>query len=499
MSEVARLINRPLAVLLLSLSLLLAACDRPIRTLAPVQAPDSSQLTTATPLPSLFADLERRTFDYFWDTTNPGNGLVPDRWPSESFASIAAVGFGLTAYGVGAENGWITREQAVARTLATLQFFATAPQGDAAVGMAGHRGFFYHFLDMQSGQRFEQTELSSVDTALLLAGVLFAQSYYDRDSELERRIRALAERIYRRVEWPWLQARAPLVSMGWHPESGVIDYDWKGYNEGLLVYLLALGSPTHPVDEDAYTAWTASYESGWGEFHGQTFLNYSPLFVHQYTHVWVDFRGLQDDYMREKGIDYFENSRRAVLAQRAYAIANPMDWKGYGENIWGLTASDGPADVVLDYRGQPRTFKSYIARGASRVYVMDDGTLAPTAAAASLPFAPEVVIPAVVAMHANYGEQIYSRYGFLDAFNPSFDYPGVPLRHGRVVPGFGWVDTDYLGIDQGPILLMIANHRSGLVWDVMKRNPHVQRGLQRAGFRGGWLEAAHVPQAVTGG
>ena len=450
---------------------------------------DAAAAAASQDVPPVVADLERRTFDYFWELGRDDNGLVPDRWPSKSFASIAAVGFGLTSYGVGVERGWIRRDQAIDRTLATLRFFANAPQGDAPEGMSGHRGFFYHFLKMDTGARDARCELSTVDTTLLLGGALFAQSYFDRDDPREAEIRALAEKIYRRVEWDWAVARPPLISMGWHPESGMIEHDWRGYNEALLVYILALASPTHPVGKDAYEAWTSTYDETWGTFQGQEHLGFAPLFGHQYSHVWLDLRGIQDAYMRGTGIDYFENSRRAVLSQRAYAIANPMGWEGYDANVWGLTASDGPIDATLDYKGQPRIFKTYTARGAGIRHIFDDGTIVPTAAAASMPFAPEVVVPAIEAMHARYGRWIYRQYGFVDAFNPSFHYD-VPLNHGKVHAGMGWVDEDYIGIDQGPIVLMIENHRSGLVWEVMRRNPHIRRGLERAGFSGGWLDAA---------
>ncbi len=485
--------RRAASIPLLLLFLLLASCQSTPVATRPAPLPEAARTTpaasaTPTTLPPLFADLERRTFDYFWETTNPANGLVPDRWPRESFASIAAVGFGLTAYGVGAHNGWISRDQAVERTLATLRFFHDAPQGPQPRGVSGDRGFFYHFLDMESGERFGTTELSTVDTTLLLGGVLFAQSYFDRDDPREAQIRALAEAIYGRVDWPSMQERGELIAMGWHPETGVIPHDWIGYNEAMLVYLLAIGSPTHPVQSTAWAAWTRTYDDAWGDYYGREHLGFAPLFGHQYSHVWVDFRGLQDDYLRGKGIDYFENSRRAVLAQRDYAIANPMGWKGYGENVWGLTASDGPADVTREVNGHLRVFKSYTARGAGARHAFDDGTIVPTAAAASLPFAPEVVVPAVLEMHRRF-PHAYGQYGFLDAFNPTFDFADVKLLHGRLVPGAGWVDTDYLGIDQGPIVLMIANHRDGFVWNVMKRNPHLRRGLQRAGFRGGWLDA----------
>ena len=441
-------------------------------------------------LPPLFDDIERRTFDYFWETTNRNNGLAPDRYPSRPFSSIAATGFALTAYPIGVERRWITRKQAAARTLTTLRFLRDAPVGPEAKGRAGYRGFYHHFLDMRSGERFDAwVELSSVDTGLLMMGVLFAQSYYDRDSEAEREIRTIADALYRRVEWDWMQARPPLIAMGWRPETqAFIEHDWKGYNEAMLVYVLALGSPTHPVGADAWQAWTATYDRTWGTYQSQEHLGFAPQFGHQYSHVWIDFRGIRDGYMRTRGFDYFENSRRATLAQHAYAIANPMAWKGYDGEVWGLTASDGPQNTKQTYRGELREFRGYSAHGAGLVDGFDDGTLAPTALLASLPFAPEVVIPAAKAMRARYGDHLYGRYGFFDAFNPSFEYD-VPLVTGKIVPGKGWFASDYLGIDQGPILAMIANYRDGFVWDVMKRNAHIRRGLERAGFEGGWLAA----------
>ena len=463
---------------------LIAGCGRGT---PPPSTAAGTPAATEREVPELIQDLQRRTFDWFWETGNPVNGLVPDRWPTPSASSIAAVGFGLTAYGVGVERGWISREQAVDRTLATLRFFARAPQGRNENGASGYKGFFYHFIEMDSGLRAGVNELSTVDTALLLGGVLFAQTYYDGDDRKEDEIRRLAEKIYRRVDWTWAQERKPLISMGWSPEEGMLAYDWHGYNEALLVYVLALGSPTHAVGKDAYDAWASSYPRTWGKFHGQEHLSFPPLFGHQYSHVWIDFRGIQDAFMRDKGIDYFENSRRAVYSQQAYAIENPGGWKGYGKNVWGLTASDGPIDASFEFEGSTRLFRTYTARGAGIEHVVDDGTIVPTASAGSIAFAPEIVIPAIETMHERYGKDIYGEYGFLDSFNPSFTFADAPLRHGRVTDS-GWVDGDYLGIDQGPIVLMIENYRSGFVWEVMRRNPHVQLGLQRAGFSGGWLE-----------
>ena len=465
---------------------------------APASALDYAKLPKAQR--ALVDEVEKRTFEFFRDSANVSNGQVPDHWPDKGgdyFSSIAAVGFGLTAYGIGVERGWMPRAEAIKRTLATLRFFHAAPQGDGA-DVTGNHGFFYHFLDMESGRRYHAkgwVELSTIDTTLLLGGVLFAESYYDRNSKDEKEIRRLADAIYRNVDWQWASPRAPLVAMGWTPESGFIHVDWHGYDEAMLLYVLALGSPTHPIDSAAWKAWSETYDSTWGSFQGQEHLGFAPLFGHQYSHVWIDFRGIQDDYMRGHGIDYFENSRRATIAQREYAIHNPMHWNGYGSDVWGLTACNGPRASAkpgeLDrYASDPRTFYGYIARGAGLRGTIDDGTIAPTAAAASIAFAPEFALPAIEEMKRRYGERVYTRYGFVDAFNPSFTFTDRPLRTGYVVPEKGWFDNLYLGIDQGPIVAMMENYRSDFVWKVMRRSPYLRAGLKRAGFGGGWLERA---------
>ncbi|HYI09065.1 MAG TPA: glucoamylase family protein [Thermoanaerobaculia bacterium] len=448
-------------------------------------------MTQAPPTPpptdtnALLERVERDTFQWFWDTTNPKNGLVPDRWPTKSFSSIAAVGFGLTAYGIGAERGWVTREAAANRVLTTLNFFINAPSGPQPTGVAAYRGFYYHFLDMDTGERFKTVELSTIDTTLMLAGALFCQSYFNQDNATERAIRDAAEELYRRAEWTFFHERPPLVSMGWTPENGLLDWDYTGYNEAMILYVLALGSPTHPIDESAWAAYTKTYK--WGTFYGQEHLNFAPLFGHQYSHVWIDFRGIQDAYMRSKGIDYYENSRRATLSQRQYAIDNPGGFRGYGPNVWGLTACDGPMDGKLTIDGKQREFKTYHARGAAVGEIRDDGTIAPTAAVSAIAFAPEIAIPAMAEMQKRHGSNLYRQYGFIDAFNETL-HVDVKVQQGAVVPGVGWFNTDYLGIDQGPIVAMIENHRSGLVWETMKKNPHIVRGLKRAGFTGGWLQ-----------
>ncbi|WDJ57694.1 hypothetical protein JH306_09920 [Xanthomonas campestris pv. campestris] len=497
--------SRWLAVPLMVGALLLASCNQAEEPkVAEKKAPVKVILVEAQippkpvkpPLPPLFSDIERRTFQFFWDTTNELNGLSPDRFPSRPFASIASVGFALTAYPIGIENGWVSRNQAIDRTLTTLKFFRDAPMGPQRTGKAGYKGFYYHFLDMQQGNRYDSwVELSSVDTALLMMGVLFTQSYYDGDDPREKEIRQIADTLYKRVDWRWLQQRAPLISMGWFPESGFIDHDWMGYNEAMMLYILALGSPTHGVEPDAWTVWTRTYNNDWGVYQGQEYLSFGPMFGHQYSHVWIDFRDIQDQYMRERGIDYFLNSRRATLAQRDYAIDNPMKWKDYGENVWGLTAGDGPQNTSQEYRGEQRQFRHYSSRGAGLRENFDDGTIAPTAAISSIVFAPEVVIPATEEMHKRYGDFLYSSYGFLDSFNPSFNYD-IPLKTGRMVPDRGWVASDYIAIDQGPILAMIANYQNEFVWNVMKKNAYIRTGLERAGFTGGWLTPDGEPQPL---
>ena len=436
---------------------------------------------------TFLTDVQERTFHFFWDLAEPQSGLVPDRHPTRSFASVSAVGFGLTAYPIGAEHGWITREDARDRVLTTLEFFWNAPQDSSVAGATGYRGLFYHFLDPKSGLRFQDVELSTVDTALFLAGALFCQSYFDRNDDEERRVRALVDSLTARADWNWASVRPPAISHGWTPEQGPLEWDWKGYNEAMIVYILALGSTGHAVPEQAWSDWTSRYT--WGSFQGEEHLGFPPLFGHQYSHLWIDFRGIQDAPMRGHGLDYFENSRRAVRAQRAYAIENPQGWAGYGADLWGLTACDGPVEGHFEVLGKTREFHTYWARGASFNGIHDDGTIAPTAAGASIAFEPELSIRALRFMAKTYGEPLYSKYGFVDSFNPSFTL-GVKVQHGRVVPALGWFDTDYLGIDQGPILAMIENARTGLVWNTMRRNPQIVRGLKRAGFTGGWIDSA---------
>ena len=439
--------------------------------------------------PAFYDEIERRTFRFFWDTVNRRNGLVPDRWPTPSFSSIAAVGFALPAYAIGAERGWCSRAEARDLTLTTLRFFWNAPQGPAAQGTTGYKGFFYHFLDMQTGDRFKDVELSSVDTTILLMGVLFAGQYYNRSDTAETEIRRLSQAIYDRADWNFFRSdgRRRPISMGWHPEQGLIPANWTGFNEGMFVNILALGSLTHPGPDDLWQQWTANYADFWRGEGPTRRIAFAPLFGHQYSHIFIDFRGIRDAVMREAGFDYFENSRRETYANRAYCIRNPMRWRGYSDRIWGLTACDGPGDFRLPYRdGEMRIFYGYAARGPlSEPDGRDDGTIAATAALGSLPFAPEIVVPCAQALLRQ--PRLFDRYGFKDSFNPSFTYNGISVDTGSVDPKSGWVAKDYLGIDQGPILLQAANYRDDFVWRYMRRVPAIRRGLERAGFTGGWL------------
>jgi hypothetical protein len=421
--------------------------------------------------------LQRESFSYFTLESNPANGLVIDKcepgWP----ASIAAVGVGLAAYPVAVERGFLPRVAAVKRVLTTLRFFwnsAHGPEPDAT----GYRGFYYHFLDMQTGRRAWECELSTVDSTFLLAGALTAARYFDAASADEAEIRALADALYLRADWRWAQVDGGAVSLGWKPETGFLPYRWLGYDEAMLLYILGLGSPSHPLSGDSYENRVAAYR--WEHNYGYDYLYCGSLFTHQLSHIWIDLRGIQDRYMREKGIDYFENSRRATYVQQQYALDNPLGFAGYGPCCWGLTASDGPGPAVLDIGGTRREFFDYIARGAP--HGPDDGTVAPWVVVASLPFAPEIVLPAIEHLVHEVDLKAGNPYGFKSTFNATF-----PCNSPNVN---GWVSPWHYGINEGPVVLMIENYRSQLLWRLMRGCPYLVDGLRRAGFTGGWLAGA---------
>lgn len=421
------------------------------------------------------ATLQRETFDYFIHEANPANGLIRDKTEANWPASIAATGLALACYPVGVERGFMTRSAAAERTLATLRFFWNSPHGPEP-DATGYRGFYYHFLDMQTGRRAWQCELSTIDSTFLLAGALAAAAFFDANTQDEVEIRTLADALYRRADWRWAQDGGETVTHGWTPERGFLKYRWEGYDEALLLYVLGLGSPTHPLSPTSYAAWTATFR--WEHCYGYDYLYAGPLFIHQLSHVWIDFRDLQDPFMRSKGSDYFENSRRATYVQQRYAIENPRGFDGYGEHCWGLTASEGPGPSTLKLSGIERRFEDYVGRGVP--YGPDDGTLAPWAIVASLPFAPEIVQPAISFCIHQAKLKAANAYGFKAAFNPT--HPGSPGN------AFGWwVSPWHFGLNEGPVVLMIENERSSLLWRLMRECPYVRSGLQIAGFEGGWL------------
>jgi hypothetical protein len=419
----------------------------------------------------LLDELQRAAFGYFVESANPLNGLVADTSRPNSPVSIAVVGFALAAYPIAVERGWMARTEAVARSLAALRFFQGSDQ-DGGPDATGYKGFYYHFLDYRSGARVWRSELSMIDTALLIAGALCGAQYFRAADPAEKELRELVASLYLRIDWRWAQNTGATLMQGWKPECGFLHYGWEGYNEAIVLYVLALGSPAHAPQGASYEAWTATYQ--WENLYGHDFLYAGPLFVHQFSHAWLDFRGIRDDFMREKRSDYFENSRRALLIQREYARRNPRQFAGYDENCWGFTACDGPSDELPDALGEARRLFGYAARGVP--YGPDDGTVAGWAALASLPFAPELALAAARSMRQRHPEMLRAQR-YASSFNPSLGAGAGPA----------WVSPGHFGLDQGIVLMMIENHRSGLIWRLMRDCPYLVEGLRKAGFRGGWL------------
>jgi hypothetical protein len=423
---------------------------------------------TLTPEEELILDtIQQKTFLFFLNEHHPEWGIVKDRTLSGAPASIAATGFGIPCFAIGVEHKWIAREQAAQITLNTLNFFYNSDQS-AGTNTTGYKGFYYHFLAMDTGTRTWKCELSSVDTGLLAMGIIFARNYYQQDNEVETRIRLLAGKLIGRIEWNFMEMPpageyANTISMGWTPEKGLHDMGWSGYNEALFLYILAAGSGMENVKQ-SYQGWLKSYK--WQTpYKGLSHVAFPPLFGHQFSQAFIDFRGLADPYLKAKGIDYFENSRRATYVQRQYAIENPHGWVGYDALCWGITACDGPTEK---YNFDGKKFLGYAGRGTSGpdYNYFDDGTIAPYGALSSLPFAPEIVLPTITSILEKYGDRLWGNYGLYDSFNPTAK----------------WFDDDFLGIDQGPLLIMIENFRTGLVWDYMMKDPVIQEGLRKLGF-----------------
>jgi hypothetical protein len=447
---------------LLLFVLILSACDQPqsivYKSNGKVDYPITADEET------MLDSIQHKTFLFFLNEHHPEWGIVKDRAAAWAPSSTASTGFGIPCFAIGVERNWITREQAAQITLNMLNFYMNSNQSTDSTA-AGYKGFYYHFHRMKTGAREWKCELSSVDTGLLMMGILFARNYYNTDNEVEKQIRSLAGVLLGRVDWDFLEMPdsghfARTISMGWYPETGQHNMGWKGYNEALFLYILAAGSGMENV-ERSYEAWLKSYK--WNTpYEGLSHAAFPPLFGHQFSQAFIDFRGLVDPYMKEKGIDYFENSRRATYVQRLYAIENPKGWVGYDSLSWGVTASDGPTEK---YNFDDKVFEGYAGRGTSGpdYNYFDDGTIAPYASISSLPFAPEIVLPTIKSMLQKNDQKLWGKYGFYDAFNPTAK----------------WVNDDFIGIAQGPMLIMIENFRTGLVWNYVMKDPIIQKGLNK--------------------
>jgi hypothetical protein len=426
--------------------------------------------------PQLLDNLRRKIVAYYQDEVSPQTGLIADKTQPGSASSIAAVGMGLSVYTVAVERGIISRAEGVNKTLRILRFLHSSHQGPDP-DATGYKGFYYHFLDMHTGRRAYQCEVSTIDTAIMMAGILTAANYFTAKNADESDLRKLAEILYRRVDWQWALDKGTTITHGWTPESGFLPYRWdQGYSEALILYALALGSPTFPIHPRGYQEWTSTFE--WKKVYDFEYLYAGPLFIHQMSHIWLDFRGIHDDFNRKVGIDYFENSRRATYIHRQYGTENPLKFAHYNEFVWGLTASDGPGPSTLEVNGVQRKFLGYESRGAP--YGPDDGTVSPWAVATSLPFAPEIVIKTIRHNIEALESKGRSPYGFVASFNPT--YP-----HSNNTQG-SWASPWIFGLNEGPILLMNENYHTQLVWKVIQRCRYIVDGLRRAGFRDGWLD-----------
>jgi len=399
--------------------------------------PDSSAAFVLSPEDEAFLDeLEKANFLFFWEQAHPETGLVKDRAnvrraDNTTVASIAATGFGLTALCIGEQRGWISRLEARSRALATLEFLWKK--------MPTHRGFFYHWANLNNGERVWDSEVSSVDTAMLLCGLLTCRAHF-RYAALTR----LAYAIFNRVDWTWLSEDTSLLPHGWAPEVGFLPYRWDYYSEHMMMYLLGLGSSVHPLPLEAWNAWKRTLF----EYDGLRYIgSYAPLFVHQYSQAWFDFRGRRDRYT-----DYFKNSIVAVEVHRRFCLELAKQFPDYSEDLWGITASDSQ--------------KGYVVWGGPPEIGPIDGTVVPSAAGGSLPFQPQAALRVLKNIKNRYGSKTWSRYGFVNAFNPLTN----------------WYDTDVVGIDTGITMLMAENLRTGFVWDTFMRNAEAQRGFDRAGL-----------------
>lgn len=419
--------------------------------------------------------LQAAAFGYFTRHTDSDTGLVADNGKAGSAASIAATGFALSCYPIAVERGWLGRKQAAEVTLKTLQFFAGSRQGEDAQA-TGYKGFYYHFLHMRSGKRAQQSELSTIDTALLLAGSTTAASYFDRSNAAEKAIRASAEDLFERVDWRWTLDRSKgEINQSWYPGEGFRRDDWEGYTEALILYVMGAASKSYPLPREVYANVVDKYRCRHNA--GLDWVPATPLFIHLFPQAWIDLRGLDDGYIGKLGLDYFRNTRRAIAVQRVYAFLNPQHFRGYGKDVWGLSACMGPQGERKTRDGETRRFQGYAARGVPAG--PDDGTLVPWAATACVAHDPEVAMAGTRTLLQACPEALHEGR-FVGAINPSLPGNGAT----------GWTAPACFGIDQGLVVMMIENARSGLPWRLARHSPVFKRGLQRLGFRGGWLDAS---------
>jgi len=409
--------------------------------------PLATQQTPLPPTPSgkplfqvdeaFLEEVESTSFRFFWEQGNPYTGIVRDRCNAitpdkSSLGSIAATGFGLTALSIGDARGYLAHSEARARVLNTLRFLWKK--------LPNHRGFFYHWADVNTGERLWDSEVSSIDTAILLCGILTCREHFQHSE-----ISDLASEIFNRVDWTWLSEDTPILPHGWTPETGFLQYRWDNYSEMMMMYLLGLGSVTYPLAPGTWTAWKRMPF----EYDGIRYIgSFAPLFIHQYSQAWFDFRDKRDQYA-----DYFQNSTTATLVHRRFCIDLHAQFPDYTDELWGITASDSA--------------KGYVVWGGPPATGPIDGTVVPCAAGGSLPFLPQETLTVLETIKNRYGDRAWSRYGFVDAFNPLT----------------GWYDTDVIGIDTGITMLMAENVRTGFVWNTFMKNPEATRGMQRAGLK----------------
>ena len=423
----------------------------------------------------LLTKIQKEAFQYFLSEVNPVNGLIADKTQPGSPSSIAVTGMALTCYIIAAEKKWISRKAAIDITLRTLRFFYNSNQGKEK-NATGYKGFYYHFLDMQTGQRAWNCELSTIDTALFIAGALSSRSYFTKKNNEEKEIRELADQLYRRIDWQWALHKSDSLCHGWKPGSGFLKYNWcDQYSEALLMYILAVGSPTFAIKAKIYEDWIDNFELT--KVYDTQYLYAGPLFIHQFPHLWIDYRNIHDAFNKKSGFDYFENSSRATRVHHAHAVENKEGFEGIGNYYWGLTASDGPGKKTLKINTVKRTFFDYSARGAP--FGPHDGTVSLPAVLASLPFAPDIVIPTI--RHHMQKTQPQN-----ECIRTLYASSNLTFRN-RAAKSVGWVSPWEFGLNQAPIVIMIENYQSELIWTVMKKCNYLVRGLQLAGFSGEWL------------